>query len=68
MIIPWDPYLQCPISRLSHGCPFLSQETLQNLYVGLTQILMESLLCPGPNAHEILHSPSKNRVSVPLVL
>ena len=43
--------------------PF-SQEILQELQSGLTQIPMESLLCLGPSVHESLSASFKNEVSV----
>lgn len=43
-----DLLLQCPTpAPMSHSLPLLSQETPQELQVGLTQILMASLLRPG---------------------
>ena len=42
----WDPCLQCPAPPVSPQPPLLSQETLQDLPVGLIQILIDSLLCP----------------------
>ena len=51
-----------PIS--SHSHPLLSQEILQELQAGLTQLPMESLLCPGTSAHESLCVPFKNRVPI----
>ena len=43
----WDLCLQCPAPTMSLSWPLLAQETLQDLQVGLAQILMESLLCLG---------------------
>ena len=50
VIIPWDLCLQCPVPAGIPSCPLLSQETLQDLQdlqLGLTQILIEHLLFPG---------------------
>ena len=59
MIIPWNFCLQCPVPTVSQSWPLLSQETLQDLQVGLTQILMESLLCPGTQCiwNPVFYSP-----------
>ena len=62
MIIPWDFYLQCP---LSHSWLLLSQKTLQDLSkIGLTQIQQSLCFILGPSAHETLCVPSKSRASV----
>ena len=41
-----DFCLQCPSPLTSHSHPLFSQEFLQELQSGPTQILMEPLLCP----------------------
>ena len=38
---------QCPSRTMSHSHPLFSQEVLQELQSGPTQIPMEPLLCPG---------------------
>lgn len=63
MIKPWDLHLQFPSSTVSHSQPLPPWETLQCLLVGLAKILMESLLCPGTRACEIMYAPSKSGVS-----
>ena len=42
-----DLCLQCPSPTKIHIYPLFSQEILQKLQAGLTQIPMQSLLCPG---------------------
>ena len=63
--------LQCPSPTMSHSHPLFSQEILQELQSGLTQIPMESLLCPGTQCtwkplwafHEwSLHFPQSFRI------
>ena len=39
--------LQCPFTTMSHSRPLFSQEILQEIQSDLTQISMETLLCPG---------------------
>ena len=54
---------QCPFLTTSHISPLFSQDVLQELQSGLTQIPMETLLCPG-SAHESPCVPCKNGVSI----
>ena len=42
-----DLCLQCPFLTMSHSHCLFSQEILQDLHVGLTQLFIESLLFPG---------------------
>ena len=42
----WYLCLQCSVPIASYSFPLLSQGNLQDPQVGLTQILMDSLLCP----------------------
>ena len=44
--------------------PLSSQDVLQELQSGLTQMPLEPLLCPGTHARESLCVPFKNGVSV----
>ena len=55
-----------PVSFLHNKphSPLFSQEILQELQSGLTQIPMEPLLCLEPRARESLCVPFKNGVSV----
>ena len=46
-IIPSGFYLQYPAPIMSHSQPLPPQDTLQGPHLGLAQISMESLLCPG---------------------
>ena len=48
----------------NHIHPFFSQDVLQELQSGLTQIPMETFLCPGPNTCETLCVPFNNGVSI----
>ena len=47
-----DLYLQYPSSMVSHSCPLFSQESLQDLQKGLTQICKESLFHPRTQCTE----------------
>lgn len=65
IFIPWDlpPPMFC--FTVSHGHPLLSQETLQDSQIGLTQILMESLLCPEAQCTWHPCVPSKRGLCFP---
>ena len=45
-IISWGHHIQCPAPRVSDSQLLPPQETLQDLQIGLSQILTEFLLCP----------------------
>ena len=65
MNILWGPH-QCPYSE-PQTFP-TSQETLQDLQVGLAQASVESLLCFGSQGTETLCAPSKVISLLPSVL